>query len=68
LLIIQKNTNYDQDLYVDGANGVGAIKLMELKKYLKNKCPLNIHVFNDSTSAEDAFKLNHMVFIKPVLT
>ncbi len=57
----KNQSNFDRDLYVDGANGVGAIKLVELNKYFANRSPLKIHVFNDFTSEEDSFKLNNMV-------
>ncbi len=58
---LKDNSKYDRDLYVDGANGVGAIKLKELNKYFENRSPLRINVFNDSTSENESSKLNHMV-------
>jgi hypothetical protein len=54
------NNNYENEIYIDGANGVGAIKLNLFVKYLQNNnLLLNFNIFNDS-SAPDA-QLNHMV-------
>uniref|UniRef100_UPI00398E8B82 phosphoacetylglucosamine mutase n=1 Tax=Pristiophorus japonicus TaxID=55135 RepID=UPI00398E8B82 len=43
-----------RQLNVDGANGIGALKLQELEPYLKNKLLLKVH--NDGTSG----KLNYL--------
>lgn len=55
-------TNYERECYIDGANGVGAIKFNLLKNYLKRENPddilLNLNIFNDS-SLPDA-ELNHL--------
>jgi hypothetical protein len=51
--------NYDLNLYVDGANGVGAVKLQTLAKMIDSS--LKIHIFNDST--QPGAQLNHNVSI-----
>lgn len=59
------NTNYECDVYVDGANGVGAIKVNQLVNTLNKlnidnkKSTIKLHVFNDGSS-NDA-KLNYLV-------
>nr|CAD7410604.1 unnamed protein product [Timema cristinae] len=50
----QKTTpgNYTPNILFDGANGVGAIKMKQLKKYLDNS--INIEIFNQGSG-----ELNH---------
>nr|CAD7409967.1 unnamed protein product [Timema poppensis] len=44
--------NYTPNILFDGANGVGAIKMKQLKKYLDNS--INIEIFNEGSG-----ELNH---------
>ncbi|GBN47311.1 Phosphoacetylglucosamine mutase [Araneus ventricosus] len=42
-----RGTNYIPEVYVDGANGVGALKLRELQSYIDS---LQFQIFNDGSS------------------
>ena len=69
----KSDSNYEKDLYVDAANGIGAMKIKALaeiiksdsifknnnNKNLNSEKQMNITVFNDGTAADDV--LNHNV-------
>lgn len=55
---------YETDLYLDGANGVGADKIKILSKkindlFSQSQTRLKIHLFNESQDKDDI--LNHLV-------
>uniref|UniRef100_A0A4W5P7E6 Phosphoacetylglucosamine mutase n=1 Tax=Hucho hucho TaxID=62062 RepID=A0A4W5P7E6_9TELE len=51
---VPNRTDDQKALLVDGANGIGALKVCEMETYLKNE--LQLSLFNDGSSG----KLNHM--------
>ena len=51
---LQNGSKYDKIVFLDGANGIGALKIRELEPYLRS---LDIQVFNDGSSG----KLNYKV-------
>lgn len=62
-----KNSNYSNEIYVDGANGVGAHKIKMLSKLIESHTTannnqiqpkLNVHLFNEAKTSEDL--LNHL--------
>jgi len=71
LINFKSDSNYEKDLYVDAANGIGAMKIKALaeiiksdsifknnnNKNLNSEKQMNITVFNDGTGADDV--LNH---------
>jgi len=73
LIDFESNKNYEKDLFVDGANGIGADKIKILKNVLSSDYvlknnnniqkntghQLNINIFNDGKSSDD--KLNDLV-------
>ncbi|XP_042900184.1 phosphoacetylglucosamine mutase isoform X2 [Parasteatoda tepidariorum] len=46
---IESKTKYTANMYVDGANGIGALKFKELQNYIKS---LNVEIFNDGTTGK----------------
>lgn len=55
------NLKYETNLYLDGANGVGADKIKSLLSRINSLCAqdkLNIHLFNESKENDDI--LNHL--------
>ena len=66
MIDFEKNAKYDLDLFIDGANGIGADKVREMCKHFakltsekKIASNLNIHLFNEDTQSSE--KLNHLV-------
>ena len=66
MIDFEKNNKYDFDLFIDGANGIGANKVREMSKYFANlasenkvSSKLNIHLFNEAKESSD--RLNHLV-------
>lgn len=53
-LQVPNRTDDQKALLVDGANGIGALKVCEMETYLKNE--LQLSLFNDGSSG----KLNHL--------
>ncbi|KFM77706.1 Phosphoacetylglucosamine mutase, partial [Stegodyphus mimosarum] len=49
----KQSKRYDPELFVDGANGIGALKFKELLNYLNL---LKVHVFNDGSKGVLNFK------------
>lgn len=56
---VHEKGNYKNKLYYDGANGVGALKMLQFIKKLNSS--LNVEVFNSNG------KINHEVIIKIIL-
>lgn len=49
----ESTSNYDPNLYIDAANGVGAPKMKEFLKYINS---LNVQIFNDGSTGALNFK------------
>ncbi len=75
LIDFKSSEKYENDLYVDGANGIGADKMKIFREIIRseyvlknnnniqknNDNQLNITIFNDGKAADDT--LNHLVSI-----
>jgi phosphoacetylglucosamine mutase len=58
MIDFEKNKNYQSEICIDGANGVGATKISLLDKSLGYGECLKIFLFNDAKTSDD--RLNHL--------